>query len=74
MSNMSSVIKQHNCKLLCNDFLCSCRDKDSCPLDGKYLQTCIDTRLMSLWEWVHFKKYQVTVKSFEELCSKIIYL
>ena len=45
MSSMSSVIKQHNCKVLSTtenvDWLCNCRNKENCPLDGKYLQTCI---------------------------------
>ena len=44
MSNTSSVIKQHNCKVLSTkdvDGLYNCRKKDSCPLDGKGLQTCI---------------------------------
>ena len=43
MSNMSSVIKQHNFKTY---RLCNCRNKGSCPLDGNCLQTCIFTRLM----------------------------
>ena len=45
MSSMSSVIKQHNCKKLSTteniDWLCNCRNKENCPLDGKCLQTCI---------------------------------
>ena len=41
---MSSVIKQHNCKVSSTknvNRLCNCRNKDSCPLDSKCLQTCI---------------------------------
>ena len=41
---MSSLIKQHNCKVLSTknvDPLCSCRNKDGCPPEGKCLQTSI---------------------------------
>ena len=42
---MSSVIKQHNYKVLSTtqnvDRLCNCRNKENCPLDGKCLQKCI---------------------------------
>ena len=45
MKNMSSVIQQHNYKVLSTrknvDRLCNCRNKDNCPIDGKCLQTCI---------------------------------
>ena len=44
MSNISNFIKQHNWKMLSTknvDWLFNCRNKDSCPLDGKCLQTCI---------------------------------
>ena len=45
ISSMSSVIKQHNYKILSTtenvDRLCNCRNKENCPLDGKCLQTCI---------------------------------
>ena len=44
MNNMFRVIKQHNCKVLSTknvDRLCNCRNRDSCLLYGKYLQTCI---------------------------------
>ena len=45
MNSMSSVIKQHNYKVLSTtesvDRLCNCRNKENCPLDGKCLQTCI---------------------------------
>ena len=44
MSNMSRVIKQHNFQVLSTknvNRLCNCRNKDSCPLDGKCSQTCI---------------------------------
>ena len=45
MSSMSSVIKQHNYRVLSTtenvDRLCNCRNKENCPLDGKCLQTCI---------------------------------
>ena len=45
MSSRSSVIKQHNYKVLSRteyaEWLCKCRNKESCPLDGKCLQTCI---------------------------------
>ena len=44
MSNISSFIKQHNRKILSTknvDRLFNCRNKESCPLDGKCLQTCI---------------------------------
>ena len=45
MNSMSSVIKQHNYKILSTtenvDRLCNCRNKENCPLDGKFLQTCI---------------------------------
>ena len=45
MSSMSSVIKQHNYKVLSTtenvDRLCNCRNKENCPLDSKCLQTCI---------------------------------
>ena len=45
MSSMSSVIKQHNYRVLSTiqnvDRLCNCRNKDKCPRDGKCLQTCI---------------------------------
>ena len=40
MSNMSSsVIKQHNCKVSSKnlDRLCNPRNKDSSPLDRKYI-------------------------------------
>ena len=50
MSSMSSVIKQHNCKKLSTteniDWLCNCRNKENCPLDGKCLQTCIVYKAM----------------------------
>ena len=40
--NMSSVIKQCNCKALSTtknvNQLWNCRNIDNCPLDGKYLQ------------------------------------
>ena len=42
---MSSVIKQHNYKVSSTtenvDKLCKCRNKGNCPLDGKFLITCI---------------------------------
>ena len=45
MSSISSVIKQHNNRVLSIienvDRLCNCRNKENCPLDGKCLQTCI---------------------------------
>ena len=45
MSSRSSVIKQHNYKVLSTtenvDQLCKCRNKESCPHNGKCLQTCI---------------------------------
>ena len=45
MSSMYSVIKQHNYRVLSTtenaDWLCNCRNKENCPLDGKCLQTCI---------------------------------
>ena len=40
MSSMSSVIEQHNYKVLSTenvDRLCNCRNKENCPLDGKCL-------------------------------------
>ena len=45
ISSRSSVIKQHNYKVLSTtenvDQLCKCRNKESCPHNGKCLQTCI---------------------------------
>ena len=45
MSSMSSVIKQHNYRVLPTtenvDRLCNHRNKENCPLDGKCLQLCI---------------------------------
>ena len=45
ISSMSSVIKQHNYKVLSTtenvDRLFNYRNKENCPLDGKCLQTCI---------------------------------
>ena len=45
MSSMSSIIKQHNYKVLSTtenvDRLCNCRNIENCPLDGKCLRTCI---------------------------------
>ena len=45
MSSMSSVIKQHNCKVSSitenEDRLCNCTNKRNCPLHDKCLQTCI---------------------------------
>ena len=45
MSTMSSVIKQHNYRVLLTTEnvhrLCTCRNKENFPLDGKCLQTCI---------------------------------
>ena len=45
MINMSSVIKQHNYKVLSTtknvDQSCNCRNKENCPLDGKCLQISI---------------------------------
>ena len=45
MSSMSSVIKQHNDRVLSTteivDRLCNCGNKENCPLDGKCLQSCI---------------------------------
>ena len=45
MSSISSVIKQHNYRVLSTaenvDRLCNCRNKENCPLDGKCLQACI---------------------------------
>ena len=44
LSNMSSVIKEHNCKVLSTknvDRLCNCRNEHSCLLDGESLQTYI---------------------------------
>ena len=44
VSKISSVIKQHNCKVLSTknvDRFFNCRNKGSCPPDGKRLQTCI---------------------------------
>ena len=44
MTSISSVIKQHNYKVLSTtenvDRLCNCRNKENCPLDSKCLQTC----------------------------------
>ena len=47
-ANMARVIKQHNAKILSSSDpstttsrLCNCRDKGSCPLDGKCLEKCI---------------------------------
>ena len=45
MSSLSSVIKQHNYRVLSTTEnvvrLCNCRNQENCPLDGKCLQTCI---------------------------------
>ena len=45
MCSMSSVIKQHNYRVLSTtgnvDRLCNCKNKENCPLDGKCLKTCI---------------------------------
>ena len=45
MISMSSNIKQHNYKVISTtenvDRLCNCRNKETRPLYGKYLQTCI---------------------------------
>ena len=45
MSSISSVIKQHNYKVLSTtkniDRLSNCRNKENCPLNGKCSQTCI---------------------------------
>ena len=45
MSSMSSVIKQHNYRVLPTtenvDRLCTCRNKKNCPLNVKCLQSCI---------------------------------
>ena len=45
MSSMSSVIKQHDYRVLSAtenvDRLCKCRNKENCPLNGKCLQSCI---------------------------------
>ena len=44
MINISSVTKQHNCKVLSTknvDRLSHCRNKGNCPLNGKCLQTCV---------------------------------
>ena len=45
MSSMSSVIKQHNYRVLSTtenvDWLCNCRNKENCPLEVKCLQSCI---------------------------------
>ena len=44
MSNISSITKLYGCKVLSTknvDRLFNCRNKDTCPLDGKCLQTCI---------------------------------
>ena len=44
MRNMSDIIKQHNCKALSTKNLhrlSNCRNKISCPLDGKCLQICM---------------------------------
>ena len=44
--NVENIIKQHNAKLL-NEVdnqqarLCNCHNKETCPLDGKCLSTCI---------------------------------
>ena len=44
MRNMSGIIKQRNCKVLSTKNLhrlSNCRNKNSCLLDGTYIQTCI---------------------------------
>ena len=45
MSSMSSVIKQHNYRVLSTtenvDRLRNCRNKETCSLNNKCLQTCI---------------------------------
>ena len=45
MSNMTSIIKLHKFTKYYYqkhvDRLCNCRKKQRCPLDGKWLQTCI---------------------------------
>ena len=44
MNNMCSLIKQYNCKVVSTknlNQLCNCRNKESWPLNGKCLQTCI---------------------------------
>ena len=42
MSNMESIIKKHNAKIINQKFdtlerTCNCRIKDKCPLDGNCL-------------------------------------
>ena len=44
--NIATIIKQHNAKLLnnsteTNDRTCNCRKKESCPLDGECLKSCV---------------------------------
>ena len=46
MSNMSSLIKQHNCNILSSspnseECSCNCRSKDHCPLASGCLKMCI---------------------------------
>ena len=44
MNNMCRLIKQYNCKVVSTknlNQLCNCRNKESWPLNGKCLQTCI---------------------------------
>ena len=42
---MSSVIKQHNVKILseksCEKSSCNCRNKECCPLEGYCLEKCM---------------------------------
>ena len=45
LKNMSSIIKQHNTKILSNsnniqNRLCNCRNRNDCPLNGNCLKKC----------------------------------
>ena len=45
MKNMSSIIKQHNVKILSAESnekrSCNCRNKECCPLEGYCLRECM---------------------------------
>lgn len=69
--NMASIIKSHNTKLLNisssdkETKLCNCRDKNSCPLSGKCLSSCIVYKAMVVTDQAKSTYYGICESDFK---------
>ena len=60
MQNIKSVINNHNIKVLNNttetEETCNCRNKNNCPLDGKYLTANIIYEAQIMLHQLNYKQ------------------